>query len=87
MELAEVLEKFPDHVNYGKRADIIHKGWYVGQVYQDNTECIYETTTQKIEPVQEFLSSFKHRKLLSTNAWGYRFSLYLLQEVLDEINL
>lgn len=85
MKLAEVLEKFPDHINYGKRADICYKGCYVGQVYQDSTECIYEATSYKdTESVKEFLSQFKYKKLLSTNAWGYRLYLYLLQEILDE---
>lgn len=84
MELSEVLEKFPDHVNYGKRADIIYKEWYVGQVYQDNTECIFETHTPDVERVKEFLSKFKCRKLLSPNMGGYKLDLYLLQEMLDE---
>lgn len=84
MKLAEVLEKFPNNLNYGKRADIIYAGCYVGQVHQDNTECIYETTTQGIKPIRKFLSKFKYRKLLSTNTWGYRLNLYLLQEILDE---
>lgn len=84
MELSEILEKFPDHVNYGKRADVIYAGWYVGQVHQDSTECIYETTTQGVKPVRKFLSRFKYRKLLSTNMWNYRLDLYLLQEMLDE---
>lgn len=84
MELAEVLEKFPDHINYGKRADIIYKGWYVGQVHQNNAECIYETTTQGVKPVRKFLSRFKYRKLLSTNMGGYKLDLYLLQEMSDE---
>lgn len=84
MKLAEVLEKFPDHVNYGKRADIIYAEWYVGQVYQDNVECIFETTTPSVKRVREFLSKFKYRKLLSTHMWGYAYTLYLLQEILDE---
>lgn len=84
MELSEVLEKFPDHVNYGKRADIIYAGWYVGQVHQDNTECIYETTTQNVKLARKFLSRFKYRKLLSTHTWGCKLDLYLLQEILDE---
>lgn len=84
MELSEVLKKFSDHVSYGKRADIIYKKCYVGQVYQDNVECIYETTVQTVKPVREFLSRFKYKKLLSTRMQGYKVDLYLLQEMLDE---
>ena len=86
MKLAEVLEKFPNNLNYGKRTDVIYKGWYVGQVHQANAECIYETSYQQedLKPVREFLSRFKYKKLLSTNMRGYRLDLYLLQEILDE---
>lgn len=84
MKLSEILEKFPDHVNYGERADIIYEEWYVGQVHQDNVECIFETTTLSVKRVREFLSKFKYRKLLSPNMGGYKLDLYLLQEMLDE---
>lgn len=84
MGLHEILEKFPDHVNYGKRADIIYKGIYVGQIYQDNAECIYEAVLHNGKDNIEFLSNFKYKKLLSTTLWGYRFNLYLLQEMTNE---
>lgn len=84
MGLAEVLKKFPNHINYGDRAAIFYGGFFIGHVHQDRTKCIYEAVLRDGKINMKFLSNFKYKKLLSTNLWGNRLNLFVLQEMLDE---
>lgn len=87
LTLSEIKDKFPNWVGKTKEG-ILHvydSGFPLGWIHQDKTRCIYESYTCEgnIHALAhaEFLSNFKHRRLLTIKTDLFTRYIHVLQGI------
>ena len=89
LTLNEILNRFPNWVckTESNRSLHVHNssGYPLGWIYQDKTRCIYEfcsfeDSAHFLEEA-EFLSNFKHRRLLTLKSILFTQYICVLKEI------
>lgn len=92
LTLNEILNKFPSWVCESESNKSLHvhssSGFPLGWIHQDKTRCIYEYcvfegSVHFLEDA-EFLSNFKHKRLLTIKSILYTQYICVLKEIRNE---